>query len=120
MLSPSLAGKSLYKLTYFSYDDEARLLLRYLQGLNWKYDMVHKIINEHNDWCNVNMPFSIKPIEDFLTKGITYIYKRDRGHRPILIINVDRLISSGTDVDTLIYLANFQLDYVLRNCLIPG
>jgi hypothetical protein len=48
------------------------------------------------------------------------MYKRDRGHRPILIINVERLIAAGADVDTMIYLANFQIDFVIRNCLIPG
>ena len=82
--------------------------------------MTHKVINEHNEWCNQNIPFSIKPVEDYLTQGITYMYKRDRGHRPILIINVERLIAAGADVDTMIYLANFQIDFVIRNCLIPG
>ena len=78
-----------------------------MQGLAWKYDLVHKTVNEHHEWCNANIPFQIKPIEDFLKQGITYIYKRDKGHRPIIIINVERLIAAGSDVDTMVYLANF-------------
>lgn len=66
------------------------------------------------------MPFQLKSTEDFLTQGILYIYKRDRGHRPIIVINTERLIASKCDVEQLVYLANFQIDYVIRNCLIPG
>ena len=62
----------------------------------------------------------MKPVEDFLTHGITYVYKRDKGHRPIIIINVERLIAAASDVETMVYLANFQIDYVIRNCLLPG
>lgn len=91
-----------------------------MQGLHWKYDLVHKIVNEHNAWCNASIPFDIKPVEDFLKQGITYIYKRDRGHRPIIIINVERLVNSGATVEQMVYLANFQIDYCIRNCLLPG
>ena len=51
----------------FRYDDEGRLVLRYLQGLGWKYDITHQTINEHNDWCNATMPFTMKPVESFIT-----------------------------------------------------
>jgi hypothetical protein len=36
----------------------------------------------------------MKSVEDFLTQGILYVYKRDRGHRPIIVINTERLIAS--------------------------
>ena len=85
----------LQNLQFFSYDDEGRLVLRYLQGLGWKYDVTHQTINEHNDWCNKTMPFQMKSTEDFLTQGILYIYKRDRGHRPVMVINTERLIASN-------------------------
>jgi len=29
------------------YDDESRLVLRYLQGLNWDMPLTHTTINEH-------------------------------------------------------------------------
>ena len=38
---------------------------------------------------------------------------------PIIIINVDRLIQAGADVDTMVYLLNFQIDYIIRNCFLP-
>jgi len=70
------------------------LVLRYLQGMAWKYDETHKTINEHFEWCNESIPFSISPIEDLLKQGIFYIHKRDRGFRPIVIINVERMLAS--------------------------
>jgi hypothetical protein len=33
---------------------------------------------------------------------------------------VDRLIQAGADVDTMVYLLNFQIDYIIRNCFLPG
>lgn len=68
--------------------------MRYLQGLNWKYDVTQSTIVEHNKWCNENIPFNLKCYEDYIPMGILYIYKRDRGHRPIIVINTEKLISS--------------------------
>ena len=36
----------------------------------------------------------MKPVEDLITKGAVYAYKRDRGFRPIFVINVERLLES--------------------------
>ena len=33
---------------------------------------------------------------------------------------MDRLIQAGADVDTMVYLLNFQIDYIIRNCFLPG
>jgi hypothetical protein len=52
------------------------------------------VINEHAKWATSSMPFSITPIEDHIKKGIVYCYKRDRGFRPIIIINCERLLES--------------------------
>ena len=82
-------------------------MLRYLQGLGWKYDVTHQTINEHNEWCNKTMPFQMKSVEDFLTQGILYIYKRDRGHRPIIVINTERLIAS--QVTKEVYTINLNI-----------
>ena len=49
----------------------------------------------------------MKSVEDFLTQGILYIYKRDRGHRPIIVINTERLIASKVTKE--VYTSNLNL-----------
>jgi hypothetical protein len=53
------------------------------------------------------MPFQMKSVEDFLTQGILYVYKRDRGHRPIIVINTERLIASKVIKE--VYTSNLNL-----------
>ena len=36
----------------------------------------------------------MKCFEDYIPMGILYIYKRDKGHRPVMVINTERLIAS--------------------------
>jgi hypothetical protein len=40
------------------------------------------------------MPFTITPVEGLIKRGVVYAYKRDRGHRPVVIINVERLLET--------------------------
>jgi hypothetical protein len=49
----------------------------------------------------------MKSVEDFLTQGILYVYKRDRGHRPIIVINTERLIASKVIKE--VYTSNLNL-----------
>lgn len=69
-------------------------MLRFLQGLKFNNEETHRVINDHFTWANNAMPFSITPVEDLIKRGVVYSYKRDRGHRPIVIINVERLLES--------------------------
>jgi hypothetical protein len=40
------------------------------------------------------MPFPISPVQHLLDQGVVYGFKRDKGFRPVVIINVERLIAS--------------------------
>jgi phosphomevalonate kinase len=73
-------------------------VLRFLQGLAWNNVETHKLINEHNEWCNSSMPFTLTSIEALVNQGVVYTYKRDKGFRPIIIINVDRLLNSKVTI----------------------
>ena len=66
-----------------------------MQGLAWNFVETHKSINEHFKWADKAMPFQIAPIEDLVVnQGVVYFYKRDKGHRPVCVIMVERLLSS--------------------------
>jgi len=49
---------------------------------------------EHHKWTIENFPMDTTPFDRFLNMGIIYGYKRDKGSRPIMVVNVERLVSS--------------------------
>jgi len=51
---------------------------------------------------------------------VIYGAGRDRNMRPVIIINVRRIVDSGIPVDRLNAVANFFLMYVIENAMIPG
>lgn len=61
------------------YDDEERLLLRYLQDNEWKVDLAWKDVKEHYEWRTSNMPKEPSLYEPYLQSGVFYIEGRDKG-----------------------------------------
>jgi len=55
-----------------------------------------------------------------LNKGFAYVYKRDRAFRPIMYINVNKVKKLKTDVDTLVQLSTYMLQFIITRALIPG
>ena len=49
-----------------------------------------------------------------------YSYKRDKGARPIIVINVEKMITSGIDLNILVKMADYLLNYIKNNCLVPS
>ena len=49
-----------------------------------------------------------------------YGVRRDKQMRPVIIINVRRMIDSGIDVDRLISVTNFFLEYTIQYAMVPG
>ena len=57
---------------------------------------------------------------DHLNKGVLYIHKRDKFHRPIFILRVGELSKMGCDDKTIINLSCFLIQYVITRGLLPG
>jgi len=55
-----------------------------------------------------------------LELGVIYGVGRDRNMRPVIIINVRRIVDSGITVERLIAVTNFFLMYVIENAMISG
>jgi hypothetical protein len=81
-------------LIEYRYDDNSRLLLRYLQGLKFNYALTQTTLTDHSKWCIETFPMNPESFKKYLDLGVIYCLKRDKGHRPILIMNVERMISS--------------------------
>ena len=58
--------------------------------------------------------------KDELNKGYAYVYRRDRGHRPLFIMNVNKLKKLKTDHDTLINISTYMIQFIISRALIPG
>lgn len=63
--------------------------------------------------------------------GIFYGYKRDKGARPILILNVEKMVASGVilfidincfqiDLEVIMNMVNYFLNFVITKCMIPS
>lgn len=72
--------------------------MRYLQGLKWNYEATQLCVVEHHKWFKETFPIDPTPFKKYLDMGIFYGYKRDKGSRPILIVNVERIVASGVTV----------------------
>jgi len=55
-----------------------------------------------------------------LELGVIYGVRRDKNLRPVLIINVRRMIDSRITTDRLNAVTNFFLNYVIEKAMIPG
>ena len=101
------------------YDDEDRHVLRFLQGLKWDYQKTYDEILEHAQWRS-SVDLNYESFRDDLELGVMYGVRRDKSMRPIIIINVRRMIDTGIGVDRLVNMANFLLLYIIEYAMIPG
>lgn len=62
--------------------------------------------------------FSI--IKEELNKGYAYIYRRDRAHRPIFVMNVNKVKKIKTDHETLINVSTYVIQFIISRALVPG
>ena len=74
------------------YDDENRVCLRFLQGCKWDYQKSYDGIIEHAEWSSKVNVTNIDPVLNYLNSGFLYAYKRDKNLRPIIIVNVRKII----------------------------
>ena len=101
------------------YDDENRMVLRFLQGLKWDYQKTYDEIVEHSQWKKT-LNLDLNQFREDLELGVVYGVRRDINMRPVIIINVRRMIDSRIPVDRLIALTNFFLEYTITYAMIPG
>ena len=101
------------------YDDENRMVLRFLQGLKWDYQKTYDEILEHAEWKKT-LNLDLNQFREDLELGVIYGVRRDRNMRPVIIINVRRMVDSRIPVDRLLAVTNFFLEYTIQYAMIPG
>jgi len=106
-----------------NYDDEKGLMLRFLEGNQYKGKETYDNIMLHYKYMQSTYPLNPSVVDKYiqaLNKGVIYCYKRDKSFRPIFICTIKKLPELGTDIDFILGLSTFFLHFVMTRCLIPG
>jgi len=101
-------------------DDKDRLILRFLQGNKFHYEKTLKSLEEHIEWRINSLPVDSEEIEELAKSGIIYFFGRDKGYRPVLHINVKKMIDANLPNETLVRLGIFILEFGLKNLFVAG
>ena len=78
-----------------------------------------EIIKHHEFYKSVSI-VDPTPYLAHLNNGVFYGYKRDMGMRPIIVINVRRMIDTKMEVEELVSMGDFFLNYLLKYATVPG
>ena len=63
---------------------------------------------------------TLQQFKEDLELGVVYGVRRDKMMHPVIIINVRRMIDTKIDVERLINMADFFLNYVIQYAMVPG
>ena len=67
---------------------------------------------EHSQWKQ-SLNLDLEAYREDLELGVVYGVRRDVSMRPVIVINVRRMVDSRIPVDRLISLTNFFLEYTI-------
>lgn len=102
------------------YRTDDRLMFRLLAAE--KYDhakTLHHMI-EHSRWRRETFPVSYSMIAAILKSGFLYVCGRDKNFRPILILNVRKIVDVDYSIEVINAASAFFCDFVMRKLLIAG
>ena len=97
-----------------------RLLLKFLGSARYDYPKAIRMMMEHSVWLRSTFPVDFGAVGPLLQSGIMYVSKRDRMFRPIVIVNIRRLLATDISVDVLEQGSSFFFDFCVRKLLLPG
>ena len=62
----------------------------------------------------------VTPFLAHLNTGMLYCYKRDKNCRPIVVVNVRRVIDSKITMEQLIPMVDYFTNYTIEHGMVPG
>ena len=102
------------------YDDASRLILRFFQGAAWDKEKTVQWVKAHHEFMKPHKGLALEDVSFYLSQGFVYGFKRDLRHRPLIFINVERLVKANLELEDLIRVCVYFLDYVADNALLPA
>jgi len=114
----NFAARNHYNLPPICTDN---MILRFLHSKSFKMDKALQNIKSHVQWKQTTNPLQLDPrLQQHLNSGAVYIYGRDNQFRPIIVIDMGKLSSSGLDDVSIIKLLTFWLEEVVQEFMLPG
>ena len=81
------------------YWTQDRLMMRILAGEKFDHSKTLHHMIEHSLWLRETFPVSYEQIGAIVTSGFLYICGRDMKYRPIVILNVRRLVDGNFAIE---------------------
>ncbi|OMJ69631.1 hypothetical protein SteCoe_32585 [Stentor coeruleus] len=77
------------------------------------------MMNMYSSWL-LTMPVLEDEVISYLRQGVIYPCGRSITYNPIIVVNVRKIIDSKMDLEALLRLNYFTLNWVIDNMLVPG
>jgi CRAL/TRIO domain len=108
-------------LTYPKWtDDDNRILLRFLQGNNFVFKKTAESLTNHVKWRETELKINESLAKSLLPYGLIYFFGRDRMFRPVLILNIRKILDMKIPLDDVKNLLLYVIEWGIRNMLLPG
>jgi len=101
-------------------DDHRRILLRLIECGHRKPKKVLKFIEQYAEWRTRQLPVPREEVAAPIDAGCFYVHGRDRQFRPIVILDVRKLMQMGLTPEQTLRLNYFLLEWVVEHLLRPG
>lgn len=77
-------------------------------------------ITEHKAFVSTNLPPNISGLEKYHDSGIFYICNRDHCFRPVLVLDLGKLLKSEIEEEEILRYTIFIIEWLLHNAMVPG
>jgi hypothetical protein len=101
-------------------DDDHRVLLRFLQGNNFVIKKTAESLLSHVHWRETELIINEALAKSLLPYGLIYFYGRDRMYRPVLILNIRKILDMKMPLDDVKNLLLYVIEWGIKNMLLPG
>lgn len=75
---------------------------------------------DHSKWIRETYPIRYNDIAPILKSGFLYVSGRDKMYRPLMILNVRKLIDGNYPIEAVQAASAFFCDFVVKKLLVPG
>ncbi|EGR31019.1 cral trio domain protein [Ichthyophthirius multifiliis] len=95
--------------------------LRFLAANNYEKGNTVKSIIAYNEWMNSHFNLEVdQKMQSFLQEGIIYLSGKDHRYRPIIILNVFKLVGKENSFPDILKAITYFLDVIMENMFLPG
>ena len=99
-------------------------LLRMLYARRFDMKKAMQCVKDYIKWRAETLPRGCvslyETVEPFLNTGAVYVHGRDHRYRPLVVLNLERIMNFVPDVHDAINLTCFVLSYIVEYMMIPG